>query len=95
MKQYLIKNEIEVLRIINHKNIVKLHEVFEGTHSIYLVFEYLEGGELLTYINSREEYSEDIVKNIMKNLFQALAYCHNLDIVHRDIKPENLIFMLN
>jgi len=70
-----------------------LYEIYEGTKKVYLVLEYLKGGELLSYINSSDHYSEEIAQKIMKYLLNALAYCHELGIVHRDIKPENLIFM--
>lgn len=84
-------NEIEVLKILNHPNIIKLHEVFEGEKHVYFVMEYVKGGELLAYLRERINYSEDTARKIMKSVLEALSYCHSLNIVHRDLKPENLI----
>jgi len=81
------------MRALHHQNIIKLIEIFEGKHNLYLVQEFVEGGELFAFIKSQKTYSEDIARKIMKGILNGLAYCHSLNIVHRDLKLENLILV--
>ena len=83
--------EIDVLRSVDHPNIIKIFEVYESDKYIHLVFEYLEGGELFEKIKSKGLYSEKDAINVMRDLLEALDYLHAKGIVHRDLKPENLI----
>lgn len=84
-----------MLRNLDHNNIIKLYEVYEGNKNVYLVMEYVEGGELFAFIKSKKNYSEEIVRKIMKCFLNALAHCHSKNIAHRDLKPENLILVFN
>jgi serine/threonine protein kinase len=87
-----IQTEIEILKLIEHPNIIKLFDVFEDEKYICLVIELMEGGELFDLINEQKRFSEDQAREIVKNLIDSIQYCHQLGIVHRDIKPENLLF---
>ena len=87
-----IQTEIEILKLIEHPNIIKLYDVFEDEKYICLVIELMEGGELFDLINEQKRFSEDQAREIVKNLIDSIQYCHQLGIVHRDIKPENLLF---
>ncbi|CAD8082377.1 unnamed protein product [Paramecium sonneborni] len=85
--------EIEIMRKLQHENVIQLHEVFEDHERIYLIIDYLQGGDLLKKIqNQLEDYTEHIAQNLMFNLLSSLKYLHQKNIIHRDIKPENLIF---
>jgi len=79
---------------MNHPNIIHLHEVYEGVTNVYLILEYLKGGDLFSLIKTKTKYSEDIVIMIMTCVMSALSYIHSLNICHRDLKPENLILVL-
>lgn len=83
--------EIEILRLLDHPNIIKLYEVYEDETHVHLVMEYLCGGELFQQITRRGMFSEVDAIVVMKNLLSALSYCHRMGIIHRDLKPENLI----
>ncbi|CDW88681.1 protein kinase domain containing protein [Stylonychia lemnae] len=92
-EEYLqnLNNEIKILKVLDHPNIVKLYEIYQDQKNIYLITEYLEGGELFDLILKTKHFNENIAAKIMKQLLSAVAYCHNKNIVHRDLKPENLL----
>ncbi|KAL5291832.1 RPS6KA5.2 family protein [Megaselia abdita] len=86
--------EVECLRKLNHKNIVNFYDVVKTSSYIYLVMEYLEGGELYDFVRNSplERLEEDISKNIVKQIASAIEYMHSNNYLHRDIKPENIMF---
>lgn len=85
--------EIDILRRLNHPNIIQLHEVYENELFIHIVLEYLKGGELFNQLQIKGVYSEKNAAEVFKSMMEALNYCHTRNIVHRDLKPENLILM--
>ncbi len=91
------KNEINILRILNHPNIVKLEEIKMDENNYYIVMEYINGGELSDYLNKYKEkyhakaFPEEIVQYLMKQIIDALIYIHDLNIIHRDLKLENIM----
>lgn len=87
-----LQNEIDIMKQVDHPNIVKLYDTFEDEKYLYIVMELLGGGELFEQIMTKETFSEQESRDIIAPIFDALIYCHNLGIVHRDIKPENLLF---
>ena len=87
-------NEIDILKSIDHPNIMKIYEVIESPYAFYLVCELLEGENLMEKILSDEGYMPDektIAMN-MDDILYALNYCHTQDIVHNDLRPDNLLF---
>ena len=92
-KKHVIK-EIELLKGLDHPNIVKYYNYLKEEDNIYIIMEYLEGGTLKQYIEkSSQNINEDIAREIIRQLLSALSYLHYLcDICHRDIKPENIMF---
>jgi calcium-dependent protein kinase len=88
-------NEISVLKMIDHPNIIKLYEFFEDDSNYYLVTDYLSGGELLDYILKNKVLSEKITAKYIKQALESVAYLHSKNIVHRDIKLENLMLESN
>lgn len=83
--------EINLMRTLNHPNILKVFEVYETGNHINLVLEILKGGELFERIVSHGAYSEKSAAVLMKQFLSALQYLHEKGIMHRDLKPENLI----
>ena len=86
-------NEISILRMLHHPRIVKLYEVYETMTSIYLVMEYLEGGELLKHLEKKGVYSEQETSAVLKCILEGVRYFHSKGIVHRDLKPENIMLV--
>eukprot|EP00826_Nyctotherus_ovalis_P020518 TRINITY_DN16458_c0_g1_i2.p3 TRINITY_DN16458_c0_g1~~TRINITY_DN16458_c0_g1_i2.p3 ORF type:complete len:177 (+),score=60.40 TRINITY_DN16458_c0_g1_i2:1999-2529(+) len=84
--------EIETLKLCQHKNIMQLYEVFENADSIYLVLEYLGGGNLYSYAKEHNfEVPELLSKQLIKSVAEVLNYLHTYGIIHRDIKPDNVV----
>ena len=88
-----IIKEINLLKNLDHPNIVKYYDYFEEEDYIYIMMEYLEGCTLKQYIQNNENILEDNARIIIKQLLTALSYLHyTCDICHRDVKPENIMF---
>ena len=87
-----LQNEIDILKQVDHPNIVKLHDIYEDEKYFFLIMELLTGGELFDQILTKEKFTESEARDIVAPIFDALIYCHSMGIVHRDIKPENLLF---
>ena len=84
-------NEIAILKVLDHPNILKLYEFFEDSQNYYLVTDYLNGGELLDYILKNKVLSETETAKYIKQVLESVSYLHSNNIVHRDIKLENLV----
>ena len=91
-----LHTEISVLKSVDHPNICKLHEVFFGRHSVYLVMDHCCGGELFELLNNGKNqgfvFREDRAANLMLDMLRAVHYLHSIGIVHRDLKLENFMF---
>ena len=87
-----IVNEIEILKNLDHPNIVKIFEFFIEADGYYIITEYCHGGELFQAIKLKGFFSEDKAANIIYQVFNAMNYCHNtIKVIHRDLKPENIM----
>ncbi|XP_054280800.1 phosphorylase b kinase gamma catalytic chain, skeletal muscle/heart isoform isoform X1 [Macrosteles quadrilineatus] len=84
--------EVRILRLVaGHPYIIQLHDVFESSTFIFLVFELCKNGELFDYLTSVVTLSEKKTRYIMRQLLEALNHVHSHGIVHRDLKPENIL----
>ncbi|XP_063076754.1 calcium/calmodulin-dependent protein kinase (CaM kinase) II gamma 1 isoform X7 [Engraulis encrasicolus] len=86
-----LEREARICRLLNHPNIVRLHDSIaeEGFH--YLIFDLVTGGELFEDIVAREYYSEADASQCISQILESVNHIHQHDIVHRDLKPENLL----
>ncbi|ETW28146.1 CAMK/CAMKL/AMPK protein kinase [Plasmodium falciparum FCH/4] len=86
-----IIKEIEIHKNINHNHICKFYDVYQNKNNIYMILEYVENGNLLTYIYNNYNINENNARRILYQLINAIEYLHEIKIVHRDLKPENIL----
>lgn len=90
-----VQREINILHLCTHPHIIRLYEVVDTPTDIFLVNEYVSGGELFDYIVSKGRLSADEARNFFHQIISGVEYCHFQKIVHRDLKPENLLLDAN
>ena len=88
-----IFNEINILRTMDHPNILKIFEFYSNKKSYSIVTELCSGGELFQEIVDKGPFHENYSAYVMYQIFSAINYCHNMHIVHRDLKPENILII--
>ncbi|KAI8138547.1 kinase-like domain-containing protein [Fennellomyces sp. T-0311] len=88
-----VKREIAVMKLIHHPNIMTLLDVIDLSDSpnLYLILEYVQGGELFEYLVSKGRLAEPEARKYFQQIIFGLDYCHRHLICHRDLKPENLL----
>lgn len=86
-----IKSEVALLSKISHPFIVNLLSFFQDPEKVYMVIEYVPGGELFSYLRREGRLSNDSAKFYAAEIVLAFAHCHSHNIVYRDLKPENLL----
>ena len=91
----LIKNELTLLSNLRHPLISNLYYAFQDKENLYLIMDYLSGGDLRQYIKNYHLCKEDEIKFIISNIIVIFEYLYENNIIHRDLKPENLIFDKN
>ncbi|KAK3731837.1 hypothetical protein QZH41_020198 [Actinostola sp. cb2023] len=90
-KEKMIEDEISIMRRCRHPNIVRLYEDYDTTTEMFLVMEFVRGGDLFDAISASVKFSENVAKDYFRDMCKALSYLHRQNIVHRDLKPENLL----
>jgi len=88
----LIENELDILRQVDHPNIIKYYETYNDGEYLHIVTELCNGGELFERIAHKGKFTESEAAKIMEKILTAISFLHNLGICHRDIKPENFTF---
>jgi len=86
-----IKREIQNLKLFRHPHIIKLYQVISTPTDIFMVMEYVAGGELFDYIVKHGKLKEDDARRFFQQIISGVDYCHRHNVVHRDLKPENLL----
>jgi hypothetical protein len=86
-----LRREIEIQSHLRHINILRLYQFFTDAQNVYLVLEYAPHGELYKILQRERRFSEQRTAYYIRDLAEALHYCHTKHIIHRDIKPENLL----
>ena len=93
--EYSINFEKEILSKLHNPFIVNMYYAFQDSDNLYLVMDYLKGGDLRFHLTRHIHFSEEQSRFFICNILIALEYIHSQDIIHRDIKPENLVLDKN
>ncbi|KAF5959328.1 hypothetical protein HYC85_000537 [Camellia sinensis] len=86
-----LRREMEIQTSLRHPNALRLYSWFHDDERIYMILEYAHRGELYRELRKTGHRTEKQAATYIASLAQALAYCHEKDVIHRDIKPENLL----
>jgi len=86
-----IDREIIMMKLMNHPNIMRIYDVFEGDKELFLVLEYVEGGELFDFLVNRGRLPPNEALEYFRQIVYGLNYAHTFSIIHRDLKPENIL----
>jgi calcium-dependent protein kinase len=86
-----ILKEMNILKSLDHPNILKVYEFYNTEENFYIISELCQGGELFDKIIKSKQFDEGVAAHIMKQLLSAIQYCHQNNMVHRDLKPENIL----
>ena len=84
--------EVETMMLLNHQNIVRLEETYQDSNNLWIVMEFMSGGELGKALKQEKRFSEVLCRRIVLYLLFALQYIHEKGFVHRDLKPANCLF---
>uniref|UniRef100_A0A3P9K6I6 CaM kinase-like vesicle-associated protein n=1 Tax=Oryzias latipes TaxID=8090 RepID=A0A3P9K6I6_ORYLA len=86
------KNEIMILKLVHHPNILQLIDTFETRKEYLIIQELATGGDVFDWILDQGNYTERDASNVIRQVLEAVAYLHSLNIVHRNLKLENLMY---
>jgi serine/threonine protein kinase len=87
--------EINLMKKLNHPNITKILEHFESEKYYLIIMEYINGGNLFSFVKKRRKLSEKLAKFLFLQIIKGIKYIHSKNIVHRDIKLENILIDVN
>jgi len=87
----IIMTEVKILKVVDHRNVVKLKDIYETPTTFYIVMEVINGGELFDKIVELSHYTEKDASKITFQILSGVGHLHSKNIVHRDLKPENLL----
>ena len=94
-KMYMLLRELEILKKLDHPNVIKFYEIYQDAMYFYICQEYCSGGELLNRITKQKFFHEREAASIILKLLSAVNHMHKNNVVHRDLKPENVLFESN
>lgn len=90
--EHLVMNERKLLETIHHPFIPNMIAAFHSRDHLYLIMEYMHGGDLRYHLGLYRTFSEETTKFMVACILISLGYIHGIGVIHRDLKPENLVF---
>ena len=93
--KYLL-NEIEIMKELDHPNLIKMHNLYRTNNHFYFIMDYCNGGSLSSILNEYKlhfgkPFSQEIIQHFMIQIVDGLKYIHSKNIIHRDIKLDNIL----
>ena len=86
-----VQQEVKMMQSLKHENIVQFFEVIETSQKVYIVMEFIKGGDLLEKITTEGPMAEEQAKKVFAEIIKAVGFCHEQNIAHRDLKLENVL----
>ncbi len=83
--------EVEILKNLDHPNIIKIYEIYVTSTSFHIISEYCPGGDLFDKLEYHNYFSEKQVAYLMRQILSSVSYLHDNNVIHRDIKLENIL----
>ena len=93
LNEQIILNEINILKRLDHPNILKINDFYSYKDEYYIITEHCQEGELFDEIRLYAPFAEPLVCYYMKQILKAVCYCHSMNVIHRDLKPENILIV--
>jgi len=87
-----VQNEREILELIQHPNVVRMYGTFQDDEFVYIMMEYIPGGEVFSHLRTLQTFELDVVRFYAGEILLVFEALHSRQIVYRDLKPENLLF---
>lgn len=86
-----VEREIAIMKLIEHPHVLRLFDVYENKTHLFLILEYVGGGELFDYLVKKGRLSVKEARRFFSQIISAIDFCHKHCVCHRDLKPENLL----
>ncbi|XP_035778101.1 ovarian-specific serine/threonine-protein kinase Lok-like isoform X1 [Anopheles albimanus] len=86
-----VMNEVNIMKNLDHPCVIRMHDIIDKPHSLYMVLEYMKGGDLLSRILANRRLPEKTSKLFFLQMCHAVKYLHSQGITHRDLKPDNIL----
>ncbi|XP_028407211.1 serine/threonine-protein kinase BRSK2-like [Dendronephthya gigantea] len=86
-----VEREIAIMKLIEHPHVLRLYDVYENNTHLFLILEYVGGGELFDYLVKRGRLTIKEARRFFTQIISAMDFCHKHCVCHRDLKPENLL----
>lgn len=87
-----VQSEVEILKMVQHPNVVTLYGTFQDSKNLYLVQEYIAGGEVFSHLRTMQYFDLDVTRFYAAEILLVFQMLQNHNLVYRDLKPENLVF---
>ena len=86
-----LSREIDILKVMAHPHVIRLYELIDSPTELFMVMEYVSGGELFDYIVHKVRLRESEARRLFQQIISGVEFCHSHMVCHRDLKPENLL----
>ena len=86
-----IQSEIDIMKKVEHPNIVRLHDVYQTNNNMYIVTEFCEDGDLHSHLKKKKRLSEEQASPFLRDILAGFQYLLQMGIIHRDLKPANIL----